>query len=647
MQVVWITIAGLLLTGTTTAATIHVDAANPACPGSGAQNDPFCTIQAGIHAALPGDTVLVAPGTYLETINFFGKAIVVESVAGAASTTIDANFAGSCVTFASNEGPQSVLRGFRLIRGGGTLFSNPFGQGIQGGFGIFIKGASPTITENRISGHVPTSPPPIESEGAAIYAEFGSPSILNNTISGNTAQRGGGLYAKACSDLVVKGNYFFDNEGINTGAAFELLDCKDPEFVDNDFERNGAPGAFGTPLSAGSSLVFSTCTGIDFRENEIWESFVKDDAILSAIASTGVVRGNVIRDCRTNTFCGFAIVNCSDFLFVDNDIRDNNGGVIGGGRILSSFASTGGPVVLDGNRFAGNTTLGLAAGLQTSGPHEVIIRRCTFEQHTIPNSTGLALRTTVGPVAVEDCVFRDNGVGLVAGAGTHVRRCTFSNNTASAMLVEAFQFGVVPVESSILYQNGSTEIFISSGLAAVSDSLVSGGYPGTNVISADPMFLNAAIGDFRLLPGSPCIDTGSATDFTCGVDVAGAPRRVSGSLTPIARIDMGANEFSNVTLEATKLTGINTFQLASSGTAGLPTVLFASVATAELCASPAGTLLVDLAAPSSIVPWLPLPSQVQLTIPPAAIAELHVQQLALGPSPGTGNLSALVTLALD
>ena len=65
------------LANETKAATIHVPADQP-------------TIQAAIDAAAGGDTVLVAPGTYYEDINFNGKIITVTSEQGAAATVIDA-----------------------------------------------------------------------------------------------------------------------------------------------------------------------------------------------------------------------------------------------------------------------------------------------------------------------------------------------------------------------------------------------------------------------------------------------------------------------------------------------------------------------------------------------------------------------------
>ena len=70
------------------------------------------TLQAGIDSAASGDTVLVAAGTYVENINFMGKAIAVKSESGPSVTVIDGNGANSVVTFATSEGASSELTGF-------------------------------------------------------------------------------------------------------------------------------------------------------------------------------------------------------------------------------------------------------------------------------------------------------------------------------------------------------------------------------------------------------------------------------------------------------------------------------------------------------------------------------------------------------
>ena len=58
-------------------------------PGNGSEVDPYCSIQTAIDNAVDTDEIVVAPGTYVEAINFLGKAITLRSSDGQSVTTID------------------------------------------------------------------------------------------------------------------------------------------------------------------------------------------------------------------------------------------------------------------------------------------------------------------------------------------------------------------------------------------------------------------------------------------------------------------------------------------------------------------------------------------------------------------------------
>src|SRR5437899_6902467 len=117
-----------LTTGANAGNTIHVPADRPG-------------IQAGIDAAVNGDTVLVAPGTYFENINFHGKAITVTSEQGSGVTVIDGGAHDSVAAFVTGEELSSVLSGFTLQNGLSTFSTPGFGDG----GGVRIKNSSPTI----------------------------------------------------------------------------------------------------------------------------------------------------------------------------------------------------------------------------------------------------------------------------------------------------------------------------------------------------------------------------------------------------------------------------------------------------------------------------------------------------------------------
>jgi len=69
--------------------------------------DDYTTIQSAIDAAGGGTTILVRPGTYLENLDFKGKAITVRSELGPDVTSIDGGSPaspdeGSVVAFSSD-----------------------------------------------------------------------------------------------------------------------------------------------------------------------------------------------------------------------------------------------------------------------------------------------------------------------------------------------------------------------------------------------------------------------------------------------------------------------------------------------------------------------------------------------------------------
>ena len=146
------------------------------------------TIAAGIEAAVDGDTVEVAPGTYPEKLDFMGKAILVRG-AGRRRSVIDVSGAsagsGRVVTFRNREGRDSILHGFTLT-GGST---------VQGG-GVKCVAASPTISNCEITGNRAFGAELDENGGGGIACvHSSSPLVIDCAIHDNlTREKGGGIY---------------------------------------------------------------------------------------------------------------------------------------------------------------------------------------------------------------------------------------------------------------------------------------------------------------------------------------------------------------------------------------------------------------------------------------------------------------------
>jgi len=262
------------------------------------------TIQAAITAAANGDTVLVAPGSYKENIDFRGKAITVTSSAGPASTTIDGGQNGVVVTFQTNETRSSTLNGFTITDNAPPLPT----QFSVVADGILVTSANPTITGNIITGN----------RGYGIEVYTGGALISGNTIS-HTVTAGDPSQDFGCDYIDGSGIYVF---GGSTDPTVDI------QITNNVIEFNRAQ-----------------CYG---------------GAIFYNYSGASVIANNTLRYNVALGEGGAIYVYASNVSFVQNLIVGNTSGAGGGGiylQIISEVNGNTGPLnqFLVNNTFVGNT----------------------------------------------------------------------------------------------------------------------------------------------------------------------------------------------------------------------------------------------------------------------------------------------------
>jgi hypothetical protein len=291
---------------------------------------------------------------------------------------------------------------------------------------------------------------------------------------------------------------------------------------------NGPASTIVDLQSAGIFVWFSKCTlpntvkGLTFlRGAEYW--------------GTGAVRSSHSETCRVQD-CVFS--GCT------------------GGAIT---ASTGNSLEISRCQFLNNSVaIGPGGAINVQEISEVLVENCIFARNysnTYHDSQGGgAIHIASLPPnpmtmhRIRNCLFYENGTnfygGAIRGRGSRVEisGCTFANNDdligSSVHLSDALS---AQVENSILVAPaGSTAAVLTlPANSSLSYSLLSSGLlPGPGVLTGDPQFLSTALLDFRLAPGSPCIDSGNPNYLPLPgeVDLAGQPRLQG------AAVDIGCYE---------------------------------------------------------------------------------------------------------
>jgi hypothetical protein len=231
-----ILIAVILATATAAQATvIHVPSDQP-------------TIQAGIDAGQGGDTVMVAPGSYTENINFHGKRLVLVSTGGALATVIQAaSNSTAVVSIVAAEPKGTVLQGFTITGGGSS------------GGAVMCVGSAPTIQYNHITGNL---------GGDNVAAGVSLKNTIGAVVRGNVIYHNSGGYGCAihvgddgitCSNDTICGNVLYDNVG--TGDIRCLGTMSNLQIFDNTIRCVTYAGVFvqsqGTVV-ARNNIVFDS-----------------------------------------------------------------------------------------------------------------------------------------------------------------------------------------------------------------------------------------------------------------------------------------------------------------------------------------------------------------------------------------------------
>ncbi len=104
----------------------------------------------------------------------------------------------------------------------------------------------------------------------------------------------------------------------------------------------------------------------------------------------------------------------------------------------------------------------------------------------------------------------DGGSAVVAYDGSvTVTNSTFAGNLTNAGGVLEIVRGLLDLRNSIVYGNvGAPVLEVEGGSSTVSYSVVEGGHTGDGNIATNPLFVDAASGDYRLRATSPAIDAG-------------------------------------------------------------------------------------------------------------------------------------------
>jgi len=528
----------------------HVDGSVSASGDGLSWGDAFKTINEGIDAAQAGDEVWIRTGVYEPT-----AIILLEK-----PITVYGGFAGG-----ENSVSQRDLENNPVV-----ILGSPSGELHSDYYYTIDFFWAPTTPLNAVLDGLTFK--------NAVY-EWGAVRTVEGVLITDCVFEGNVLGVDAQPGSIIRSSSFLGN---TRGVRVQNSD-ENPVIIDgSEFTENiNVDGR-------GAGIFVGTGGSVDVRSSVFKANQADDGAALASRPGTGratvaltncifggqnVEDGNIAENYGGAVYTHNTDIQITNSSFKYNSVGDtgwggalysaNTNGSINRGVFAKNEADTGGGVYLSGTWTIHGVTFTDNHAVNSSHPYgqgggarvtNAMFFDCIFQNNfAARNGGGL-----YGNASVFNSLFIGNyaelwGGGAFLDSGNSVVNCVFHENTADNGAGGGIN-GYVSVANTIFSDNTSSTGGADIQGASVSYSRTTqGSLAGTDGnIDDDPLFVDAAGGNFRLQETSPCINAGTLNPpgGLPSTDMEGNPRPAEGTMP-----DMGAYEHFTVTTYTLTVTG--------------------------------------------------------------------------------------------
>ncbi|MEZ4885277.1 MAG: T9SS type A sorting domain-containing protein [Chitinophagales bacterium] len=520
--------------------TYHVNAATPCTTGCDGTTwaKAFDKLQPAIDAAIEGDEIWVAEGTYYPSKDATGNAAPADNRDKTFYLNKDLTIYGGFPNTGSPmmgdrdwEVHKSTLNGDLSMDDADGLVGEDLQTHATRQDNAYTVVATKNLSEAAIINGFDVQNGNANGEYSFEYRQRNSGGGMYNELSNitlthclfysnSTAESGGGMYSGLSNAVIMECN-FSNNFALVGGGVVSrsgtttLTKCT---FSNNISAFNGG----GIDIDTG---IIESCV---FTDN----SAGKDGGGISSVGGSNNI---LVKKC---TFSDNSAANWGGAIYFFGGF-DTQYHEIDNCSFLRNSAESGGGINVNFNTessinaciFSNNSATYSGGGINNMSDSKSYVTNSVFSNNSAVNGGGINNSSDCSSY-VTNCSFANNSAGTHGGGGIYNQRDGFSD-----------------VANCIFWGNG-TQIFNGpDGEAAVSNSIVEGGYSeGTIIIDEDPLFIDPTNNDLRISFCSPAIDMGNnAADLDGAESGTETIADISTDLEGNSRIvnetvDMGAYE---------------------------------------------------------------------------------------------------------